>query len=263
MLNTYVELTLDYSGEISIAVEVELKGKIPLTAMPFIITIMPGVNLEIEPSLVVEFEGNVSLSLGKIEGRIGLSIDAEGNVRNLTETPEISSPELELEGSLFFGFSLEPSIDIQIVTIQLAEISLDVVKGVEAEASATYPMNDPDNHPCSLCMEGELAAKLELSAEAELGDSDEDSNDTATTTTAATTTQNSPDTQTTAVSETDEGSPPDSTTTTEASISIEFKKGWGVEVTFTPIKIELGSFYVSSKNGILDAGWGECPNNKH
>ena len=153
----------------------------------------------------MELEASISLT-GTLQGRLGWAMDSKGNGYNLTEKSEFKS-QVEVQGRFFIGFSLEPSINLQIFNFKFSKASLTAVLGAEIEASSAFPQDNSEYHKCSSCLDGEIYGKLELSMEASLLP---DKKQQSTTTTAANS-QNSTSTQTTVASTT--GNTPSASTT--------------------------------------------------
>lgn len=130
------------------------------------ITPVPGIYIKLTPSFLLEAETSAGV-VGTIDGCVGYSASPQDGFKNLTSAPKLDeeTTEINIEGSIFVGFSLEPSISI--VTEKLVKASAEAKVGLELTLSKNYLEaldNAKEKHECSNCFEGEIHAKGEISA---------------------------------------------------------------------------------------------------
>ncbi|MBE6733465.1 MAG: hypothetical protein E7561_05670 [Ruminococcaceae bacterium] len=157
--NVSVEVKFDYDVNFGVSVEGEAKGYIPLGRYTF--APVPGVYIELNPSIASEFSGAITLSAG-LSGSVGFSAGLKG-VKNLTTTPKIEAG-VQIEASVFLGISLEPKI--KIISKKIAETSLTATVGGEIAARLEYKASSEKDttkkHTCNVCLDGEFYGKLNV-----------------------------------------------------------------------------------------------------
>ncbi|MCM1330557.1 MAG: leucine-rich repeat domain-containing protein [Ruminococcus sp.] len=157
---TYVELVLDYSAKLQLTFSESLHGKIPLTH--FEVSPCKGVFIKFDPSIVVEFDGNITLT-GELYGSYGFKADKNG-AHNISQSPQFER-ELSALGTFYIGVSLEPKVTI--VSEKLVNAYIDGRMGVEVKASLKYGSTDEKNgirHDCKSCIDGDISIKFNLNA---------------------------------------------------------------------------------------------------
>ncbi len=167
----YLEYKFDFAVKVSIGAEAKIEGNLKLAE----ITIRPIPILEVKftPSIVLEIEAKIELS-GELKGEVGFWCDNDDRGKNRGELIRAVSfePKIEAEGSIFLGLSLEPQVGI--ISEHLAKLEFQAQAGVEIKAKWTIaePESTSEKHDCEQCVEGEINAKIKLSVEAQLVDSE-------------------------------------------------------------------------------------------
>lgn len=163
----YLELKLDYSSKISCSLSGGLTGnnalKLALASVGF--SPVPGVYIELTPSLVLDVEGKLELS-GTLSGTVGFAVSSDEGAKNLTSTPKFKS-EIKVAVTVFVGFSLEPKV--KIVSDKIASVSVEASVGAEIEAVLAYKESSSSKvHGCVSCIDGDISGKVKVSFKAQL-----------------------------------------------------------------------------------------------
>ncbi len=160
----YIEFKQDYSVKLKASVNGKATGKIKLGLVKF--SPAPGVNIEFTPSFVVEVSAKIELS-GVLKGTIGFRADSDTGGKNISSVPTFKTT-LKVEGTVFLGLSLEPSINI--VSEHIAKASIEALVGAEVKAgmSIIEPGSSSKRHDCGQCIEGEINGKFEVELEVKL-----------------------------------------------------------------------------------------------
>lgn len=155
----YVELKLDYSARIFASLTGQAKAEIPLITVGFMFT---GIIVEMTPSLVLDAKASISLE-GTLSGTIGFRAQVGEGITNLTTVPRFK-PSIKIQGSLFFGFSLEPRV--KILSEKVASASFNGQIGAELSVSSIdhFKTEEDKRHTCSECIAGEVSGKYSLTA---------------------------------------------------------------------------------------------------
>lgn len=164
----YLEVKIDYSAKISLGLEEKLNGKIKLCEIGF--DICPGFYIGFVPSIIVEADIKLEVS-GKLDGQIGFKYGSEKGFENISSMPKFSS-KIDIEGTFYIGFSMEPKVTILTEKISTAWIKASV--GVEIKASIDSDKGEEEKyvHDCVTCIKGEIYAKANISAGAKFLNSD-------------------------------------------------------------------------------------------
>lgn len=161
----FVKLQFDYGVSLEIALTGEVSATVPLAV--FFVTPVPGVSIELKPSVVFDFSAKLEFS-GKYGGTVGVKAGSSG-IQNLTTTPRIETG-IEAEGTFFVGLSLKPKM--KIIHDKIAKAELEAEAGVEFtaapdETTVNGNLNDLKKtnlniHVCKQCLNGTIAAKVEI-----------------------------------------------------------------------------------------------------
>lgn len=160
-----VELSVALSYEYSIKVSLNLRDsvKIPLGHLDFMIA--PGVFLGFTPSIVFEASASISVN-GKLTGQVGKKFE-NGKFKDNNKKPTFSA-SLNLEGSLFIGFSMEPNIKIigDVIKASMTIQAGITVNGKMSYSASSYHDTHPsEKHDCTACIDGDKSFDIELSFE--------------------------------------------------------------------------------------------------
>ena len=159
----FIEFKADAGVKAAISISGKIKSKLPLPE--FKLTAY-GISIGFEPKLQLEFSGKVEYSF--FAGfTIGISYENGKGIHDLSTSPKVES-EFKLEGSIFFGIDLTPTIEV--LKGAIVEAKLEAPIGFELKASLKGTLiegSDPNAdsiHACEKCVEMELNFKAEFSA---------------------------------------------------------------------------------------------------
>ena len=169
----YKEISFTIEPKAKISLELEGKWEPEnglklgyISASPII-----GVYISIEPTLTVEFNLKLTVS-GELTVTIGFGWNSDDGFVNKSEWPKWTDNGLEIEGSVFVGIDLKPSVAI--ISKKIAQLELSSKVG--AEISGKY---SPDltggsiKHDCTSCIDGDINGKLSLKVTIDIwGDDD-------------------------------------------------------------------------------------------
>ena len=157
----YVELKLDYGAKVYFSLAGKAKGEIPLKLLTIGFS-FTGIFVEMTPSVILDAEMDVSLE-GKLSGTIGFQAEVGKGIKNLTTVPKFD-PSAKIEGSIFFGLSLEPHV--KILSEKVASASLGGKVGAEVSASSKNHLQEEVDikHTCTECISGNVYGLFSLTA---------------------------------------------------------------------------------------------------
>jgi len=160
----YLEISMEYALGFNAAITGAAKGELPLPTIK--ISPVPGVDLKMKPSILLDISVGVAIN-GCLTGTVGFSVSNEDGIKNLTTTPELEM-EIKVEGSIFIGVSLKPSL--KIISKKLAHAEVEGEVGAEAvgEMMLYEPASTTEKHECSKCIAGEIYGKAAVDFEAQL-----------------------------------------------------------------------------------------------
>lgn len=158
----YFELKISSEAKISASVTGKVTGKIPLPTIT--IAPVPGINLAVKSSLVVEFSAKLEIS-AKLKSTVGFSVDENG-IKDISTQPKLET-EMKLSGKFFVGIELEPQINI--ISDKIAKVGLKCKFGGEASGELTGNVSGKNKiHTCTNCIDGEINVKFSATFEAKL-----------------------------------------------------------------------------------------------
>ena len=163
----YFEFRMDYKAKLGIGISGKILD-ISLKLPSIQIKPLPVIKIGYNPS----FEFNVDVKCefsGTIKGTIGMAVSSDDTeIKSLDSTPKVDA-DLELEGTIFIGFSFEPEISAEIVKVKLASASLEGKIGFESVSKASLVgATDDTIHDCEHCIQGEIFAKGGVSIKVKL-----------------------------------------------------------------------------------------------
>jgi len=172
--HSYLEVNFNTALGVNVSIEGKIAAEIKLATIQF--TIIPGVNIDIEPAFVVEVSAKISLNI-EVSSSVGFNVDTEKGLTVVKPKPEYSS-DLKIEGVIFVGLSLKPGINI--ICDNVAEVEFEAKIGIELQGerelvSVNLSDVNPDDefHDCSCCISGGLHRVAEMSINVKLLDSDD------------------------------------------------------------------------------------------
>ncbi len=156
-----IEIELKYNAKITAGVN----GKLDDTEVKlgqFTIAPVPGVFIEFIPKLVLEFTASITLT-GTLDGSIGLKYTDDSGIQNISKTPSFQS-ELNIEGSFYVGFALEPKIVIISEKIATAGIEAKIGAWLHAQMNVdlTGTKDESKKHSCKECIKGNLYGQFDI-----------------------------------------------------------------------------------------------------
>lgn len=155
----YLECKLDYMAKLEASVSGKAKGALTLGHLK--VSPVPEVYIAITPSIILEASGKITLD-GKLKGTVGVCVASDTGVKNLTSFPKFES-EFKAEGTVFLGLSMKP--EVKVVSDKIAKAEITAKVGAEAKAEPKRQQSDgKTKHTCSLCLDGEVNGKLEVTA---------------------------------------------------------------------------------------------------
>ncbi|MBQ8612667.1 MAG: leucine-rich repeat domain-containing protein, partial [Ruminiclostridium sp.] len=172
------EFVLEYDMTLTLGVEAKFQHTWELPDI--MLFSIYGVNIVINPELVLEMSGKIAIVAEFTSAKRGFSIENNGNgiiTREINEEPELDFDlkiEVEIKVTLHLGLAVE-LIDESILNIELA-VHLSVV--ITAEAGLLYSPDNtaPEQHDCSykgfLCVDGGIDFEISLVFEFSLCDWD-------------------------------------------------------------------------------------------
>lgn len=169
-----VELKFSFSQAYTVTAsgKYQLKDGIPISE--FTIHALVGVDVSITPKLMLEFSGALTAEYS-YTASIGAYIEYDGNEWDagvIVEQPS-KAFDFRLEGTVFLGVSLEPSLEI--MDGMLATIKLEGKLGVELKGTANtigWEEDPSEIHDCSICIDGDLSLVYSLEPSITLLNSD-------------------------------------------------------------------------------------------
>ena len=158
---SYAELKVDYS--LNGSVTFSGKASATLSAPVFGISPIPGVFIEIKPSIVVSASGNISAS-ASVSGCVGFQATEKEGFKNISSKPKAKA-DFKVSASYYVGLSLEPRVKILDDSISYA--SLKAEAGVEAKVERDLVDVNSSGvlHQCKICDKGTLKIKGGISFE--------------------------------------------------------------------------------------------------
>ncbi|MBQ9493046.1 MAG: hypothetical protein IJR54_04850 [Oscillibacter sp.] len=166
----YTQFEWKFTSKLNVKIGIEgrVSATIPLVDLPILFAPVPCVLVSIEPSFVVA-------ATGKLEGQfelsasIGRTYETGVGWKDIDSSPKITKAEVNLEGTLFIGLSLEPEADVLYIdgkTIKggLVSLKLTAKVGLEFKAKTSLVNGVKSSaHDCDFCVDGDINLKLELS----------------------------------------------------------------------------------------------------
>ena len=163
----YFEFRMDYKAKLGIGISG--KGRLRDTKFPqIVLRPLPAIRVGYNPSLELSADVKCEFS-GTIKGTVGMAVSSDDTeIKSFDSTPKVDA-DLELEGTIFFGFSFEPEISAEIVKVKLASASLEGKIGAESVSKASLVGKKDDTiHDCEHCIQGEIFAKGSVSIKVKL-----------------------------------------------------------------------------------------------
>ena len=159
----YISYTVEYGVKLAVVVEGGFSHDFKLGRIE-IPTSIPGVVMEIKPSIPLEFKGKGTFST-KLGGILGVGYDSDTKrIQNKCEYPSITKG---FEPEVTFGVGLKGEISLEILSEDLASTTLDnsimlIISAKKDDLSGA----DLVTHECSQCLAGNV--KLEFEGKAKM-----------------------------------------------------------------------------------------------
>ncbi len=157
----FIELKCTTSLKSSFSVTGKSSGIISLPSFK-----LPGFGAAVgfEPKLQLEVSGKVAFSLNT-SFCVGFSYESGKGVQNLCTSPK-TEPEFKVDGTVFLGVDLGPTVEVLNGAIAEATLELPIGLELEAELKGTWKEDTSPNaksiHSCEQCVEMALSFKIEL-----------------------------------------------------------------------------------------------------
>lgn len=152
----------------AVTASITATGSVSFSAkMPKLTYNIYGIGVGFKPKLELTFSASLEFSM-EASATVGFSVDADKGFKNLSKKPKVEA-DLRVEGTIFFGINLNPTIDILDGTI--VELSLKTPIGFELKATPAGQLVQPAEfeagtiHNCQLCIDMELYFKREIAVE--------------------------------------------------------------------------------------------------
>ena len=164
----FLELKIPYSSDINFTVSAEASFTLPLGQADFSPVI--GFYITLVPSVKFSASGSMTASI-KTEGSFGLKVNEDKTVKNITKAPQ-TTPDLKINGKLFFGIDLTPSINI--ISDKIASVSATGLIGIELIGTLEKKVSTDTEmdmskiayyHDCYSCIDGDFNFVVQLSFE--------------------------------------------------------------------------------------------------
>ncbi len=158
-----VSLTNNAKLELSVALE-PVKGEIGIKLCSINIPMVPGVKVQIAPSIVAQISVKLQWK-ASIEATIGFGYDSDIGFVNKCSGPKCDS-KVELSGKLFIGLKVSASVDI--ISDKIASLGLEAKTGAEVSAKERLDNDSTGSkkHECERCITGEINGVSSLTAKA-------------------------------------------------------------------------------------------------
>ena len=158
-----VSLTNNAKLELSVALE-PVKGEIGIKLCSINIPMVPGVKVQIAPSIVAQISVKLQWK-ASIEATIGFGYDSDIGFVNKCSGPKCDS-KVELSGKLFIGLKVSASVDI--ISDKIASLGLEAKTGAEVSAKERVDNDSTGSkkHECERCITGEINGVSSLTAKA-------------------------------------------------------------------------------------------------
>ena len=159
----YVRFVAEIGVDVNIGITGKLNKKV-CKLHSFGVSPVAGVYIGIKPQF--EIQASVELAWeASLSFDLGFSYSNDKGKENLTTPPKLKS-EIKLEGTVFFGFDLHPTIEVIGGTVM--DVDLTGLVGMEINGKAAGSIiENPDNnisHDCSYCIKGDIQFKAAVSA---------------------------------------------------------------------------------------------------
>lgn len=153
----YIEVKFDYklAAEVNASLSADFKlqiGKLSYTPVP-------GVYINLRPSLVLKISGKISIK-ATAKGMIGAKLSVQTGAEKIENKPSVEIMG-EAEATIFIGISLEPSVSIFSENVAKASMTAEI--GVELKAVLKTGVTfAEERHSCTACISGDVNGKIKL-----------------------------------------------------------------------------------------------------
>lgn len=160
----YVELRIDVTINGIVEFAKEIEENYDLARIAF--APAPGVTISFTPQIIFEAKAAIKYE-AEVKFVIGVKVEGD-EVVNISKKPKITH-KLAMEGTVFIGISLEPSIDL--IHECVFDINLTAKTGVEFKLESTDKFTNESKgiqHDCEGCFEGDISLELDISGSIQL-----------------------------------------------------------------------------------------------
>lgn len=164
----YIEIAFNSDMKLELAFEDKVEIEIPIGKVTFIP--FPGINIGCDLNFLASIAGKISFTATLECTSIGFSYSSDTGFKNLVKKPNLDiDKEIQAEIKVFIGISLAPNVSL--ISSKIAKAELDLKAGAEIAAEATLATSSNSvKHDCSICFDGEIAPKVEMSVKLKLLD---------------------------------------------------------------------------------------------
>ena len=158
----YINFELGYTMGYSISINAKIdKVEKELPSLSF--RGIPGLRIALTPKIVFSASASISLEM-TVSGQIGFAFSTDDGFSNKSSGPSTHS-EIKIEGDVYLGLVLEPSITV--VSKKIAKASVPAEAGVHLSAELSTNRADDDEavlHECKKCVSGKISIDINVSA---------------------------------------------------------------------------------------------------
>ena len=154
----YISYTVEYDVKLAVVVEGGFAHDFKLGRIE-IPTSIPGVVMEIKPSIPLEFKGKGTFST-KLGGVLGVGYDSDTKrMQNKCEYPSLTKG---FEPEVTFGVGLKGEISLEILSEDLASTTLEnSIMVIISAKKDDLSSSDLIKHECSQCLAGNVKLQFE------------------------------------------------------------------------------------------------------
>ena len=154
----YISYTVEYGVKLAVVVEGGFSHDFKLGRIE-IPTSIPGVVMEIKPSIPLEFKGKGTFST-KLGGVLGVGYDSDTKrIQNKCEYPSLTKG---FEPEVTFGVGLKGEISLEILSEDLASTTLEnSIMVIISAKKDDLSSSDLIKHECSQCLAGNVKLQFE------------------------------------------------------------------------------------------------------
>ena len=158
----YVEFKSKLLLDLAVGISAEIDAKIPLGI--YHISLLECIGIGLEPVIQIKASAEITFRV-TYSGTFGFRFE-DGSLHNISTPPDIEH-EVEMEGTIFIGLNLNPSIFLFGGAVM--DVTMEIPFGFELKVKQTgtdvtgIEDNATQIHGCTSCLEGTISIKEEIS----------------------------------------------------------------------------------------------------